>query len=357
MLRLLPLLALAFCASAFSAPPEPTELTELKAALDAADRAGVNVREIRTALAALEPILNRVGPEKDKAAPPAEFTALRAAVERARAKGEKVDAVAKALERVAARYLTDADLAAKEKKEKEFTIARGVTMTFCWIPAGAAKLGSPATEEGRFKSEDESAFATDGFWLGKYEVTQAQYEGVTGTNPSQFRLAGGRTAPNYPVESVNWHAAAAFGGKCFVEGHTVCLPSSDQWEYAARGGLGNKRPFYWGDAITSEHAAMQGAKPYGTDKATPNSTVMPVGSYEKVVPHPWGLCDMVGNVAEWTDSKEGSWFRIVRGGCWRSSGAFCRIGFRVGNNPNAPFKNSTVGDDRGFRVALVPDRK
>jgi formylglycine-generating enzyme len=188
-------------------------------------------------------------------------------------------------------------------------------------------------------------------------VTQAQYEGVTNTNPSQYRGPGGRTAPDYPVESMSWHAAAAFGGKCFVEGHTVCLPTSDQWEYAARGGLGNKRPFYWGDAITSEHAAMQGGKPYGTDKATPNATVMPVGSYEKVVPHPWGLCDMVGNVAEWTDSKEGSWFRIVRGGGYRDAGQFCRLGFRVGNNPNTPFKNSTACDDRGFRVALVPDRK
>lgn len=356
MLRLLPLLALAFCASAFCAPPEPPDLSELKAAVAAADRAGANVREIRTALAAFEPVFARADKEKEKVAPPAELKALRAAVERARDKGENVDAVAKALERVAARYAAGADLAAKQKKEKEFTVARGVTMTFCWIPAGAAKLGSPKAEEGRFDSENETAFATDGFWLGKYEVTQAQYEAVLGTNPSKFR-PNGKTAPDYPVDNANWYAATAFVEKCFVEGFSVRLPTSDQWEYAARGGLGNMRPFYWGDSITSERAAMQGAKPYGTDKATPNATVMPVGSYEKVVPHPWGLCDMVGNVSEWTDSKEGTWFRILRGGGFRDAGQFCRIGFRVGNNPSAPFKTSDAGGDRGFRVALMPDRK
>src|SRR5580700_270645 len=72
----------------------------------------------------------------------------------------------------------------------EVEIAKGVKMMFCWIPAGTATLGSPLTEKERRDEEIEHEFTTKGFWLGKYPVTQQEWQAVMGNNPSRFSKNG-----------------------------------------------------------------------------------------------------------------------------------------------------------------------
>jgi formylglycine-generating enzyme required for sulfatase activity len=87
---------------------------------------------------------------------------------------------------------------------------------------------------------------------------------------------------------------AAFGGQGKFK-----LPHEDEWEYACRGGLGNGRAFHWGDQLNGDKANCDGNYPYGTTtNGEYKQKTTPVGSYERVAPHPWGLCDMHGNVWE-----------------------------------------------------------
>ncbi len=245
--------------------------------------------------------------------------------------------------------------------EKTFEIAKGVRMTFCWVPAGEAQLGSPKAEQDDLvktyldgkrpewlDGETETArgkFMTKGLWLGKYEVQQSEWEGVMGENPSKFKGA------TLPVETVSWNDCKEFIGKCGVTGLTVKLPHEDEWEYACRGGKGNKQAFYWGNVLNGDKANHNGNHPYGTaTKGDYKEKTTPVGTYKAQAPHPWGLCDMSGNVWEWcenlhttTDSA-----RVIRGGGWAFYARHCRSAVRNGSDP-------AVRDSRlGFRIALVP---
>ncbi len=210
-------------------------------------------------------------------------------------------------------------------KERVFKIAQNTKMKFCWIPAGKAMLGSPKNEKGRHQDEKEHEFETNGFWVGKYPVTQIQWKTVMGDNPSVFK------GDNLPVEMVDWEDCQEFLNNCSVVGLRVQLPHEDQWEYACRGGRGNKQPFYWGNTLNGDKANCDGTVPYGTDeKGTDLENTSEVGSYEKVAPHPWNLCDMSGNVWEWCSnlhSKEGS-SRMVRGGGWGIEPKCCRSSYR-----------------------------
>jgi len=257
----------------------------------------------------------------------------------------------------------------KAGEVRESEIATGVKMKFCWIPAGKAMLGAPANEAGRFDNEKERAFTTVGFWLGKYEVTQDEYEAVMGENPSGYRLpkpAAGKLTKNQkgsgrnPVERVSWYDCQRFIKNCGVDGYKLALPHDDEWEYACRGGKGNQQPFYWGDKSNGDKANNDGTRPYGTDeKGRFMNCPIPVGSYEEKAPHPWGLCDMLGNVSEWCDNAESLGFRMIRGGSWRHPAAFCRSASRIGYNANTPFRGTTdpkTGSETGFRVALFPSK-
>ncbi len=226
-------------------------------------------------------------------------------------------------------------------EEREFEIFNGVKMKFCWIPAGEAQLGSPEEEQDYItknflKGErpywlyDENEFVrgkfkTQGFWLGKYPVTQAQWKAVMGKNPSQFK------GINLPVENVNWKDCQRFIKKCSVFGFKVQSPHEDQWEYACRGGKGNKQAFYWGNALNGDKANCDGSDPYGTDnKGAYLEKTTDVGGYEQVAPHPWNLCDMSGNVWEWCENlytKENS-SRVIRGGSCLGGSWFCRSSLR-----------------------------
>lgn len=241
-------------------------------------------------------------------------------------------------------------------------IAPGVRMTFCWVPPGTDMLGSPATEQGRQPEEVEHEYTCKGFWLGKYPVTQAEYAAVMNTNSSYFvpttkeiKAAGINDTSRFPVESASWEEAAEFVKRLNnhsrpPEGLTdgkFCLPVEDEWEYACRGGSGNGRPFFFGTALDGRQANCDGREPYGTSaEGKYLRRTERVGSYEAQAPHPWGLCDMHGNVHQWCENWLDDVTRAVRGGGWDSYAQRCRSASRSGRSP-------TAHDEKiGFRVAI-----
>ena len=243
-------------------------------------------------------------------------------------------------------------------EEREFEIYDGVRMIFCWIPPGEAPLGMPAGELAelmkippenrpeRLDTETEAVrgkYKTAGFWLGKHEVTQATWLAVMGEQGNFSSNPG----PRLPVENVSWNDCQNFIAKCRVSG--VRLPHENEWEYACRGGLGNQRAYYWGNALKGDKANCDGNHPYGTLEKGPNpEKTTEVGSYEKIAPHPWGLCDMHGNVWEWCENAESSDDpeKVFRGGSWINGPADCRAA-RRNKFPSTEHSNVV-----GFRLAL-----
>jgi formylglycine-generating enzyme required for sulfatase activity len=245
----------------------------------------------------------------------------------------------------------------------EVEIANGVKMSFCWIPAGKVTLGSPAGEDGHDDDEAEHEFATKGFWLGKYPVTQEQWEAVMGDNPSDFSITGdkkakvvGMNTSRFPVEMVSWYDCQFFletlNGSVTLPGAMgkgkMTLPHEDEWEYACRGG--NRQPFYFGDELNGTQANCNGSKaPYGKIANGPFlGRTTEVGSYETASPHPWGLCDMSGNVWNWCSNRHSD-DRVLRGGSWDEAPSKCRSAARTHDSPRDHDR------DAGFRVAVVPE--
>ncbi len=231
----------------------------------------------------------------------------------------------------------------------EVEIAKGVKMKFCWVPPGKATLGSPETEKDRnAANEGEHEFTTKGFWLGKYTVTQEEWAAVMGNNPSWFSKEGGgknqvtgQDTSRFPVEQVSWNDCQDFLEKlnrtvklpAAMGKGKFALPHEDEWEYACRGGNGNKQALYFGNILNGRQANCAGHSPFGTTTKGPYlERTSVVGSYENVAPHPWKLCDMHGNVWQWCanpyDSEQKN--QSVRGGCWFCISKFCRSAFRLG---------------------------
>ena len=197
------------------------------------------------------------------------------------------------------------------------------------------------------KSPSHKVTFTKGFFLGKYEVTQEQFEKVMRKNPSEFK------DDQHPVEKVTWKDAVAF---CEIltanekkVGWKFSLPTEAQWEYACRAGTNTK--YSWGDTIIPEMAN------YG---ASALKKTMLVGSYRS---NAWGFFDMHGNVYEWcadwfknypsgprTDPKgpsSGS-LKVIRGGAWRRIGDSAMSAHREYRKPEQYRYN-----DLGFRVCLM----
>ena len=194
-------------------------------------------------------------------------------------------------------------------------------MDFARVPAGSFLMGSPRDEEGHHPNESQHARSVDEFWLGKYEVTQGQWEAVMGANPSDFAACG----PDCPVEGVSWEDVQDFIGKLNErgDGYDYRLPTEAEWEYAARAGASGAR---YGEL--DEIAWWSG----NSDERT-----HPVGGKAA---NAWGLHDMLGNVAEWTADwyqsypdaerafdRTGS-SRVHRGGSWTSIAPYLRFADR-----------------------------
>jgi formylglycine-generating enzyme required for sulfatase activity len=242
--------------------------------------------------------------------------------------------------------------------EETVEVADGVKVTFVLVPPGKFLMGSPADEKDR--SDDEMLHAvtlTEPFDLGKTEVTQAQYQALTGANPSKFKGA------ELPVERVSWEEARDYAAKLMKKQsvkHLYRLPTEAEWEYACRGGRSSSNPFDVGDgrALSSREANFDGNLPYGGADKGPNlQATCRVGSYPA---NALGLSDMHGNVDEWcadwygpypqgavtnpSGPPEGS-SRVDRGGCWSSPARRCRAGYRGRIVPG--LRHATLG----FRVA------
>lgn len=237
-----------------------------------------------------------------------------------------------------------------------------IGMEFIKIPAGTFVMGSPSNEWQRDKSESPQREVVIGyeFYLGKYEVTQEEYEKIMGTNPSTFK-----NCPRCPVENVSWNDAKDFLAKLNAknDGYDYRLPSEAEWEHAAR--AGTVTPFSIGDGnnLSSDQANFDGRNPFrDAPKGRYLERTTTVGSYP---PNPFGLYDMNGNVWEWCEDiyqenynglgTDGSAnlrlgnanARILRGGSWINIGNGLRSAVRLGN----PINNRLSYN--GFRVAVT----
>jgi formylglycine-generating enzyme required for sulfatase activity len=259
--------------------------------------------------------------------------------------------------------------AVRQRRRPQYSLARFVAMI---VAAGVGVLGgthwwhsarafSEAKAEyqgalGRFKDSYDwekpahEVTLTKPYYLGKFEVTQGQYQQVMGVNPSDFK------GQNLPVENVSWDDAQEFCKKASGKtGHAIRLPTDAEWEHACR--AGTKTTYYTGDA----EADLDRSGWY--DKNSGNTT-HPVG---QKTPNAWGVYDMHGNVWEWCQDfyepykaeaaadpqgpAQGQ-YRVLRGGSWFFNPRFCRsairfrfvpdlrdfnLGFRVvGSSPRTP---------------------
>ena len=251
------------------------------------------------------------------------------------------------------------NISSRQRRQAQFfseNLGSGATLDMVAIPGGRFVMGSPHTEVGR--SDDEGPQRTvniSPFFMGKYPVTQEQYQAVMGNNPSNFKGA------KRPVENVNWNEAVEFCRKLSQKtGKTYRLPSEAEWEYACR--AGTTTPFYFGDTIKPDLVNYDGNNPYGAaPKGLYRKQTTDVGSFP---PNPFGLYDMHGNVWElcsdrWHDNYNGaptdgsSWEtgtnnnRVLRGGSWGSNAVNCRCANRSYNSAVLRWM------DRGFRVAVA----
>ncbi len=208
--------------------------------------------------------------------------------------------------------------------------------TMQWIPAGTFMMGSPAWNV--FALGDEShhrVTLTKGFWLMEHEVTQGEWQAVMGENPSSVKACG----PTCPVEQVSWDDAVAFIERASArDGVTYALPTEAQWEYAARAGS------------TFTYAGSDTAVDVAWTSENAEGSTHPVCQKER---NGWGLCDMSGNVWEWTADgyaaypsgaavdptgpNEGA-SRVLRGGSWADDPRLARVAFRTFVDPGFRYR-------------------
>ena len=240
----------------------------------------------------------------------------------------------------------------EEDESTSFTIA-DLSMEMLWVEPGTFEMGSPTAEAGRDNNETlHTVTLTEGFWLSKHEVTQAQWQEVMGNNPSHFKGA------NRPVETVSWTEVTSFCNKLTASerkagrlpaGMTYQLPTEAEWEYACR--AGTKTAYAFGDSLTSDQANIRGDRPHETTD---------VGKY---LANAWGFHDMHGNVWEWCADWYGNYptgavsdpvgpadgsGRVKRGGSWLYSASDARSAYRGRSVP------AVSRDILGFRLSLRP---
>ncbi|WP_364418155.1 formylglycine-generating enzyme family protein [Moorena sp. SIO3H5] len=256
-------------------------------------------------------------------------------------------------------------------------LGNGITLDMVAIPGGTFLMGSPETEEGHSNSESPQHQVTvKSFFMGKYQVTQAQWQAVAALaqvntelkpNPSYFK------GDDRPVERVSWDDAVEFCER--LSQHTkrpYRLPSEAEWEYSCR--ARTTTPFHFGETITTDLANYHGKYTYGSGpKGKYVQETTPVGSFG--VGNDFGLYDMHGNVWEWcadhwhsnyedaptdgsawqdesnNDNYNDNNWRLLRGGCWDYNPVLCRSGSRLNYNPALRH----YGNNMGFRVVCAQE--
>jgi formylglycine-generating enzyme required for sulfatase activity len=225
----------------------------------------------------------------------------------------------------------EAEEAAEEAAKKR--ALESIAQSMVYVSGGTFAMGC-TSEQGSSCYDDEKPahyVTVSSFHIGKYEVTQAQWKLLMGSNPSGFQ------GDNRPVENVSWDDAQAFIRKLNAEtGKNYRLPTEAEWEYAARGGNRSSGYKYSGSSYLADVA-------WFTDNS--GAQTHPVGTKNA---NELGIHDMSGNVWEWCQDwyDSSNRYRVARGGSWGSSAGSCRVAARTSASP----------DNRsgylGFRLAL-----
>ena len=248
-----------------------------------------------------------------------------------------------------------------------------------FIKSGTFEMGSPQNEAQRNEDEVQHSVTVSDFYIGKYEVTQKEYQDITGQNPSNFK------GEDLPVENVTWYDAINYCNLLSqkqglepvyeINGENVTwnkekngyrLPTEAEWEYAGR--AGTTTVFNTENSISADEANFYGYYPYGieenyfsqenldTKPGVYRQTTTKVGSFN---PNKWGLYDIHGNVREWCFDYYGAYdlentnnpsgtttgtLRVNRGGSWNDYAKHMRSAYRGSFEPDQSMNNT------GFRI-------
>ena len=228
----------------------------------------------------------------------------------------------------------------KPGKTEVIDLGNDVKLEMVLIPAGKFIMGSPESEKGRRTTETQHEVTiTKPYYMGKYEVTQEQWESVMGNNPS-IRNKGAKL----PVTNVSWEDCQEFIKKVNVKTNGgYRLPTEAEWEFACR--AGTIKAYSFGNNQTRDDANIGG------------DSIKTVGSYK---PNAFGLYDLHGNVWEWCEDWSGFYpagavtdpkgpatgaGRVLRGGSFNGNGSRARSSSRVNYTPTVRLANN------GFRLA------
>lgn len=235
---------------------------------------------------------------------------------------------------------------------------------FVLIKGGSFQMGSPDSEPWRSEDELQHIVTVSDFYMSKYELTQKEYEDITGNNPSNF------SGENLPVENISWLDAVAYCNArsekegltpvYTIDGQNVSwdksadgyrLPTEAEWEYACR--AGTTTPFYMESSPSDKDANYYGHYPYeiednyfsqGNLEVKPGEYRETTVSVDSFSENPYGLYNMHGNVSEWvwdyygaysTDSQtdptgpETGTLRVYRGGGWNDFAKNMRSAYRA----------------------------
>ncbi len=241
-----------------------------------------------------------------------------------------------------AQYTKRIQEAIVDPEPTKLDLGSGLAMDLVLIPAGGFVMGSNNGD--RDEKPPHRIRISQPFYLGKYEVTQAQWQAVMGDNPSHFR------GDDRPVENVSWEDCREFCQRLSDHsGRVIRLPSEAEWEYSCRAGTTTPYSFVESTGRLGDHAwyhKHSGQKTHAVGMKQPN---------------PWGLYDMHGNVWEWCGDWYGEAYyadspgtdptgpgsgqcRVLRGGSWSIDAHNCRCANRGRNWPDGRLSSS------GFRV-------
>lgn len=237
------------------------------------------------------------------------------------------------------------------KQIETIKLADNVPLKMVWIPAGTFLMGRYANEQDTYHDEapQHQVIVSQGFWMGKYAVTKAQWKAVMGTEPwagKKFVCPDAKS----PAVYISWEAAQTFIAKLnATTGKVFRLPTESEWEYACRAGTTTR--FYWGDDPECTDIDRYGWW-RGNVVISKKQFARPVGHKR---PNAWGLFDMSGNVFQWCQDWYGVYpngpvtdptgavsgtLRVQRGGSWHRVAGTCRSARRGRETPDTALPES-----------------
>jgi formylglycine-generating enzyme required for sulfatase activity len=244
----------------------------------------------------------------------------------------------------------------------------GTQIEMLLVPPGTFNMGCSASNQTEcffYEYPVHAVTLTNAFYIGRYEVTQAQWTATMGSNPSFFQSASAQVpaeqVPNRPVDQVSWNTIQGF---LFTTG--LRLPTEAEWEYAYRAGTTtafHSMPGFPNGTNDDNQVGNIAWRLVNSDDQSGNSAdqTRPVGGKSA---NALGLHDMAGNVWEWVNDRWDVYspaaqtnppgpatglFRVLRGGSWANAGTYLRSSFRADSSPD--FTPGVTNNSFGFRVA------